>query len=62
MLMGAVVGCGAIIMGIMAWMQKEVLTDPGCIPAQKKGKKTKTKLSFGECRGIYLCRRVCVGT
>ena len=31
LLMGAVVGVGAAIMGLMAYMQKYVLTDPACV-------------------------------
>jgi AAA family ATP:ADP antiporter len=48
-LCGAVVGCGGLIMLIMAWMQKNVLTDPDCVPAVKRdAKKKKTKMSMGE--------------
>jgi hypothetical protein len=39
--MGAVVGCGALIMAIMAWMQKSVLTDPECVPPVKRDAKKK---------------------
>ena len=49
LLMGAVVGCGALIMAIMAWMQKSVLTDPECVPPVKRdAKKKKTKMSMGD--------------
>ena len=49
LLMGAVVGCGALIMAIMAWMQKSVLTDPECVPVVKRdAKKKKTKMSMAE--------------
>ena len=41
LLMGAVVGCGALIMAIMAWMQKSVLTDPECVPPVKRDAKKK---------------------
>ena len=41
LLMGAVVGCGGLIMAIMAWMQKSVLTDPECVPAVKRDAKKK---------------------
>eukprot|EP01033_Poteriospumella_lacustris_P006840 gene6841-4927_t len=50
MLMGAVVGGGAVVVALMAYMQKFVLTDPACIDPNKeaKRKKTKTKMTFGE--------------
>ena len=50
LLMGAVVAVGAGIMGLMAYMQKYVLTDPACVDPNKeaKRKKTKTKMSMGE--------------
>jgi len=50
LLMAAVVGCGGIIMAIMAYMQAKVLTDPACIDPNKeaKRKKTKTKMTMGE--------------
>eukprot|EP00599_Poterioochromonas_sp_BG-1_P015722 CAMPEP_0173163758 /NCGR_PEP_ID=MMETSP1105-20130129/20116_1 /TAXON_ID=2985 /ORGANISM="Ochromonas sp., Strain BG-1" /LENGTH=275 /DNA_ID=CAMNT_0014083885 /DNA_START=978 /DNA_END=1808 /DNA_ORIENTATION=- len=36
-------------MGIMYYMQKCVLTDPACVDVQnKKGKKVKTRMGFGE--------------
>lgn len=37
-------------MSIMAYMQKNVLTDPACVPDAKnaKGKKKKTKMGMGE--------------
>ena len=43
--MGAVVGCGALIMAIMAWMQKSVLTDPECVPPVKRDAKKKKVLN-----------------
>jgi AAA family ATP:ADP antiporter len=50
MLMGAVVAGGAVVVSLMMYMQKFVLTDPGCIDPNKeaKRKKTKTKMTFGE--------------
>ena len=51
LLMGAVVGCGGLVMGIMKWMQTVVLTDPDCSPqaGEVKGpKKKKAKMSMGE--------------
>lgn len=41
LLMGAVVGCGGLIMAIMAWMQSNVLTDPECVPPVKRDAKKK---------------------
>lgn len=50
LLMGAVVAAGGIIMGLMAYMQNNVLTDPACVDLNKeaKRKKEKTKMSMGE--------------
>lgn len=49
-LMAAVVGGGGIIMALMTYMQKQVLTDPACMDVNKeaKRKKQKTKMSMGE--------------
>jgi Mn2+/Fe2+ NRAMP family transporter len=43
------VGCGGIVMGLMAYMQSQVLTDPECVDPTKeaKRKKQKTKMSIG---------------
>lgn len=48
MLMGAVVGGGAVVIALMMYMQKFVLTDPACIDPNKeaKRKKLKTKMTF----------------
>lgn len=50
LLMGAVVGGGALVMALYAYMQKFVLTDPECVDVktQEKRKKSKTKLSYSE--------------
>jgi len=50
LLMGAVVAGGAVVVGIMAYMQKFVLTDPECVDPNKeaKRKKQKTSMSMGE--------------
>lgn len=50
LLMGAVVGGGALIMGLYNYMQREVLTDPECVNPNKeaKRKKQKTSMSLGE--------------
>ena len=50
LLMGAVVGVGGVIMALMAYMQKYVLTDPACVDPNKeaKRKKTKTKMTTSE--------------
>eukprot|EP01031_Cornospumella_fuschlensis_P029213 gene29213-35264_t len=51
-LMGAVVCGGGLILGIMQYMQRCVLTDPLCVPPTlqpaKTGKKKKTSMSLGE--------------
>jgi len=50
LLMAAVVGGGAVIMGLMAFMQSQVLTDPACVDQNKeaKRKKQKTSMTMGE--------------
>lgn len=50
LLMGAVVAGGGVIMGLMAYMQKQVLTDPACVDQNKeaKRKKAKTKMTMKE--------------
>jgi len=50
LLMGAVMGGGAVIVALMAYMQTNVLTDPACVDPnmEKKRKKQKTKMSMGE--------------
>lgn len=48
--MGAVVGGGLVVMGLMNHMQRNVLTDPACVDPKKeaKRKKSKTKMTTGE--------------
>ena len=48
--MSAVVGGGAVILGIMKYMQSQVLTDPECVDPTKeaKRKKQKTKMTMKE--------------
>jgi AAA family ATP:ADP antiporter len=49
LLMGAVMGGGAIILAIMAYMQNYVITDPQCVDFSKaKGKKVKTRMGMAE--------------
>lgn len=50
LLMGAVVGGGAVVIAIMAYMQAFVLTDPACVDPSReaKRKKQKTKMTMGE--------------
>lgn len=50
LLMAAVMAGGAMVMGLMAFMQKAVLTDPACVDPNKeaKRKKQKTSMSMGE--------------
>ena len=50
LLMAAVVAGGAVVMGLMGYMQTQVLTDPLCVDANKeaKRKKTKTKMTMKE--------------
>ena len=50
LLMGAVVVGGAMVMGLYAYMQKYVLTDPECVDTktQEKRKKSKPTMSFTE--------------
>lgn len=50
LLMGAVGVGGAIVVGLMAYMQNAVLTDPLCVDPKKeaKRKKTKTKMTMAE--------------
>jgi len=50
LLMAAVVGGGGLIMGLMAFMQSQVLTDPACVDLNKeaKRKKQKTSMTMGE--------------
>lgn len=52
LLMGAVVGCGSLVMALMAYMQKFVLTDPACVKPQGQAgpgkKKNKVKMSMTE--------------
>eukprot|EP00595_Chromulina_sp_UTEXLB2642_P002721 CAMPEP_0196765562 /NCGR_PEP_ID=MMETSP1095-20130614/9658_1 /TAXON_ID=96789 ORGANISM="Chromulina nebulosa, Strain UTEXLB2642" /NCGR_SAMPLE_ID=MMETSP1095 /ASSEMBLY_ACC=CAM_ASM_000446 /LENGTH=357 /DNA_ID=CAMNT_0042123821 /DNA_START=732 /DNA_END=1805 /DNA_ORIENTATION=+ len=49
-LMAAVVAGGGLVMALMTFMQKKVLTDPECVDPTKeaKRKKTKTKMTMGE--------------
>ena len=50
LLMSAVVGGGGVVMALMAYMQKSVLTDPGCVDPKREArrKKQKTSMSMGE--------------
>ena len=48
LLMGAVIGSGAMIIGIMKYIQTKVLTDPEVELPVSKTKKSKTKMSMGE--------------
>lgn len=50
LLMAAVVAGGGVVMGLMGYMQTQVLTDPLCVDPNKeaKRKKTKTKMTMGE--------------
>jgi len=50
MLMGAVMAGGVVIMGLMAFMQSQVLTDPACVDQNKEKarKKSKTKMTISE--------------
>lgn len=50
LLMSAVVGGGAVVIGLMAYMQRFVLTDPECVDPKKeaKRKKQKTSMTMGE--------------
>jgi ATP:ADP antiporter, AAA family len=54
LLMGAVVGCGALIMAIMAWMQKSVLTDPECVPPVKRDAKKKKVSVSRQYSNVYI--------
>lgn len=49
-LMTAVVAGGGVILGLMKYMQTQVLTDPECVDPTKeaKRKKTKTKMTMKE--------------
>lgn len=49
-LMSAVVAGGAMILGLMKFMQTQVLTDPECVNQnnEAKRKKTKTKMTMKE--------------
>jgi AAA family ATP:ADP antiporter len=50
-LMGAVVGFGGVVAFLYNHMQKNVLTDPECVPVEKVGpkkKKSATSMSLGE--------------
>jgi ATP:ADP antiporter, AAA family len=48
--MGAVVAGGGIVIGLMGFMQQQVLTDPNCVDPNKeaKRKKQKTSMSFAD--------------
>ncbi len=50
LLMSAVVVGGGLVIGLMAYMQKNVLTDPECVDPKKeaKRKKQKTSMTMGE--------------
>jgi AAA family ATP:ADP antiporter len=50
MLMSAVVASGISMLGLFTYMQKKVLTDPGCVSPTREAarKKSKTKMSMGE--------------
>ncbi|KAJ1422231.1 putative ATP/ADP translocase [Ochromonadaceae sp. CCMP2298] len=50
LLMAAVMGGGGVVMGLMAFMQSQVLTDPACVDPMKeaKRKKQKTSMSMGD--------------
>lgn len=50
LLMGAVSAGGAIILALMLYMQKQVLTDPACVDPNKvaKNKKKKTSMSMSD--------------
>jgi AAA family ATP:ADP antiporter len=49
LLMGAVLGGGGIILALMAYMQKYVITDPQCVDFSKaKGKKVKTRMGMAD--------------
>ena len=45
LLMAAVVAGGGVVMGLMAYMQKCVLTDPACVDPTKEAKRKKQKVS-----------------
>jgi AAA family ATP:ADP antiporter len=50
LLMGAVLGCGGVILAIFNWMQRRVLSDPMCVDPNRPSKKKKTKanMTMGE--------------
>jgi AAA family ATP:ADP antiporter len=50
-LMGAIMGCGTVMLGLFSHMQRNVLTDPACVDQEKqaaKKKKKKVKMTLKE--------------
>jgi len=46
-LMGAVVACGGVMLGLFSYMQNKVMTDPACVSKKKQvKKKSKTNMSL----------------